>query len=241
MKIAISTKGDNLESKVDERFGRCPKFLIATVENKKITGFEVVTNKGAENAHGAGLLASEQMGELNIDVLITGKVGPKAAQILEDLKIEVHCSSGVISDVLSNFISNKFKATDVDIKKEQVIEEKTDDDEKILFPLTDSCKEDSSISEHFGHAPFFGLYDTKKKSLEILDNKLDHSNPKKSPIDQIEAGIGPTMIFVKGIGKRAIEIINKKGIKLRTGNFTTIRDVIDNLDKLDNKIENCGH
>jgi len=36
LKIAISSTGNNLESDVDSRFGRCPYFLIINIENNKI-------------------------------------------------------------------------------------------------------------------------------------------------------------------------------------------------------------
>jgi len=35
MKIAISSAGKNLESKVTEVFGRCPYFLVVEIDNKK--------------------------------------------------------------------------------------------------------------------------------------------------------------------------------------------------------------
>ncbi|MBU0615607.1 MAG: hypothetical protein KJ601_05945, partial [Nanoarchaeota archaeon] len=101
--------------------------------------------------------------------------------------------------------------------------------------------EESEISEHFGHAPFFGVYDTEKKELKIIKNDLDHTDPSKSPIDQIEEAVNPTTIFAKGIGGRAIGIIAGKGLKLKTGPYITVRDAIQNLDKLVDQTQGCGH
>ena len=113
--------------------------------------------------------------------------------------------------------------------------------ERIFFPLLDNKGENSEISQHFGHAPFFGVYDVEKNNLEIIKNNLNHSDPNKSPIDQIEETVKPTTIYAKGIGGRAIKIIAQKGLALKTGDYNTVKEVIDNLDKLENQTENCGH
>ena len=99
---------------------------------------------------------------------------------------------------------------------------------------------DSEISQHFGHAPFFGSYDLEKKELKIIENDLNHTDPDKSPIDQIQEVVNPTIIFAKGIGGRAIELIAEKGIALKTENFNTVKEVIENWDKLEDQTQNCG-
>ena len=40
MKIAFSSSGNNLESQLDPRFGRCPKFLIVDLDTMDIDVFE---------------------------------------------------------------------------------------------------------------------------------------------------------------------------------------------------------
>ncbi|MCK5282119.1 MAG: hypothetical protein KAK00_01815, partial [Nanoarchaeota archaeon] len=71
-------------------------------------------------------------------------------------------------------------------------------------------------------------------------NNLDHTDPTLSPIDQIEKAVNPTTIFAKGIGGRAINIIAQKGLSLKTGDYSTVKEVIENLDKLENQTESCG-
>jgi len=113
--------------------------------------------------------------------------------------------------------------------------------EKIFFPLLNDDGSNSKISEHFGHAPFFGLYNVDTKELKIIKNNLDHSDLSKSPIDQIEDAVHPTTIFAKSIGDRAIKLISQKGLGLKTGNYDHVQDVLNNLDKLTNQIKSCGH
>lgn len=114
-------------------------------------------------------------------------------------------------------------------------------DERIFIPLLDNNGENSKISPHFGHAPFFGVYDTAEGSLQIIPNDLDHVDQNKSPIEQIEESANPTVIFALGIGQRAIDIIAEKDLALRTGPYKTAGDVIANLERLEVLDSDCGH
>jgi len=242
MRIAISCQEDNIESMIDQRFGRCKYFLIVDIKDKKIIKTEAILNKGVQQGHGAGIRASEQIGELKVNAVITGNLGPNATNVLEKLGIKSYSASGNIKEAINNLINNKLKK--INEISEPHSKTKTlnkESNERIFFPLLDNNGENSKISQHFGHAPFFGIYDVEKKELKIIENNLDHTNPNKSPIDQIEETVNPTTIFAKEIGGRAIELIAKKGLKIKTGDYTTIKEVLDNLDKLKNQTQSCGH
>jgi len=241
MKIAVSADGDKLHSKVDQRFGRCKYFLIINIEEKEVGTFEAVENQGAIQGHGAGIKASQQIGDLGVEAVITGNLGPNATDVLSQLGIKAYHASGIIADVLVDFAEGKLELITEVAPSHSGIEKKESKGERIFFPLLDNNGEDSEISSHFGHAPFFGLYDTETKKLTITENSLDHTDPAKSPIDQIAEAVNPTTIFAKGIGGRAIQFIAEKGIALKTGEYDTVKEVIKNLDKLDDLTEGCGH
>ena len=57
----------------------------------------------------------------------------------------------------------------------------------------------------------------------------------------MEKAVNPTTIFAKGIGGRAIQLIADKGLALKTGDYDTVKKVIENLDKLKDLTEVCGH
>jgi len=57
MKIAISSAGAELNSQVDQRFGRCSYFLIVDVETNN---FEVYPNSAASASNGAGIEADKK-------------------------------------------------------------------------------------------------------------------------------------------------------------------------------------
>jgi len=240
MKIAISSDGTTIESKIDQRFGRCKYFLI--VDTEDTTKIEAIENQGALQGHGAGIKAAQQIGELDVKTAITGSLGPNATAVLDKLDIKAYHASGTVKYALDSFVNDKLdEIREVAAPHSGMPQEKQTNEERIFFPLLDNNGEDSKISEHFGHAPFFGVYNIEKKELKIVPNNLDHTDPNKSPIDQIEEAVNPTTIFAKSIGGRAIGIIAEKGLKLKTGNFNTVKEAITNLDKLENQTQSCGH
>lgn len=240
MKIAISSVGENITDKVDQRFGRCRYFIVVDTDKKDDT--KAIENQGALQGHGAGIRAAQQIGELGAKAVITGDLGPNATNILRQLGIKAYQASGTIKEVIDSFIGNKLEEiNEVAAPHSGMQPQKAREGEIIFFPLLDNKGEDSEISGHFGHAPFFGIYDVEKKELKITPNNLDHTDPTKSPIDQIQEAVNPTTIFAKGIGGRAISIIAQKGLKLKTGEFNTVKEVIENLDKLEDQTESCGH
>jgi len=242
MKIAISSDEDTLKSKVDQRFGRSEYFLIVNIEGDKVGTFEAIKNQGAIQGHGAGIKAAQQIGELKVETVITGQLGPNATTVLKQLGIKAYSASGVITDVLKEFVQNKLKEINEVAKAhngETTAKEKST--ERIYFPLLENKGVESKISDHFGHAPFFGLYDTKLKELTITKNDLDHTDGTKSPVDQIVEAVNPTTVFALGIGARAIQLFNEKGISLKTGECRTVQEAIDNFEKLGSQTSSCGH
>ena len=109
MKIAISSTGNNLESEVDARFGRCSYFLIVEIENNKIKDFKAIENTGKDQMGGAGITAGEIVAKQKVDAIITVNLGPRAFSVFEQFKIKVYSGEGKIKDVVQDFIKGKLK------------------------------------------------------------------------------------------------------------------------------------
>lgn len=107
MKIAISSNGTNLESKIDPRFGRCNNFVIVEVDNNKIKSDRGVTNPGFNQSGGAGITAAQFIGNENIEVVITGKVGPKAYTVLNKIGVKMYHGTGTVKDSVEQYIQGK--------------------------------------------------------------------------------------------------------------------------------------
>jgi len=107
MKIAISANGETNESKLDVRFGRCEYFQIHDIENKN---FKILKNKGLEANGGAGIAASNQLIDENVDVIITGDLGPNAFELIEKAEIKAYkCENISIASVLEKYNNNELQ------------------------------------------------------------------------------------------------------------------------------------
>lgn len=85
MKIAISSTGQKKESLLDQRFGRCDYFQIY---DAKTDGYMVIENKGISAKGGAGIAAASQIIDEDVEIIITGNLGPNAFELLEKAKIK---------------------------------------------------------------------------------------------------------------------------------------------------------
>ncbi len=84
--IAVSSEGPTLDDAVDPRFGRAAGFVIVSGDH----GTRYLDNGGSQAmAHGAGIESARRIAEAGATVLLTGVVGPKAAQALAAVGIAV--------------------------------------------------------------------------------------------------------------------------------------------------------
>lgn len=111
MKIAVTSKGTDLDSQLDPRFGRAVYILIVDTENLE---FEVLDNKDNVNAFkGAGIQAASMVSVKGAEVLLTGFCGPNAFKTLEAAKIKiVNDMSGTVRDAVKAFNEGKYVFSD---------------------------------------------------------------------------------------------------------------------------------
>lgn len=101
MKIAISSTGKTTNDLLDMRFGRCEYFQIHDTESENI---EILNNKGQNASGGAGIAASNQLIDENVNVIITGNLGPNAFELIEKSGIKAYkCEKIVITSVLEKY------------------------------------------------------------------------------------------------------------------------------------------
>jgi len=113
MIIGITISEKNEDSKVDPRFGRAPYFLIY---NEKSGEKKIVDNSQNLNApQGAGIQAAQNILKENIEILLTGNVGPKAFQLLAGANVQIYTEAAnlTVDDAVKAFKEGKLpKATD---------------------------------------------------------------------------------------------------------------------------------
>jgi len=87
MKIAICSKGNDLSSLCDDRFGRCETFVIFDTETKESF---VIDNEAKNEGIGAGGKAVKTLFGMGIDLLIAPELGPKAMEAIQAFEIETY-------------------------------------------------------------------------------------------------------------------------------------------------------
>jgi len=109
MKICISSTGKNLDAFVDERFGRCPYFLIVDTETMKV---KAISNESTLSSGGAGIKAAQIVAKEKVDSVISGNIGPNAFSIIQAAGIKVYTGAkGTIKEVIENFKKGKLNET----------------------------------------------------------------------------------------------------------------------------------
>ena len=109
MKIAVSSTGDNLESDVDMRFGRCKYFMI--VESDSMD-FNAISNESVMASGGAGIKAAETIVNQDAEIVLTGNIGPNAHRTLSAAGIKVFTgAAGTIKEAINKYKNNELNET----------------------------------------------------------------------------------------------------------------------------------
>ncbi len=90
MKVAVTSKGKDLGSPVDPRFGRCPYFVVVDTETMTTEGIE---NPGALAGAGAGVAAAQLIADAGADAVISNLVGPHAFAALKQGGIAIYAGA----------------------------------------------------------------------------------------------------------------------------------------------------
>jgi len=110
MKIAITAKGNSLESEIDPRFGRCSHFLVIDIDTMK---FEPISNESAMASGGAGIQAAQTVAKTEVKAVVTGNMGPNAFQTLSAAGIKVFIgANGTIKEAIEKYKKGELKETE---------------------------------------------------------------------------------------------------------------------------------
>lgn len=111
MKICFTSKGCDLESEVEARFGRAPYFVIYDDESG---AHEVAENiRNLEAASGAGVQSASTLVGKDCSWIVTGHIGPKAMSVLKAAGVKVVTGvTGPIREAIEAFTAGQLKETD---------------------------------------------------------------------------------------------------------------------------------
>lgn len=98
MVVCVTSTGDSKNSELDSRFGRCSHFVLFKNGAEDI---EIIENEAVRSGGGAGISSGQLMVEKNVQVVITGNVGPNAMSVLSAAGLEIF--KGVQGSVNENY------------------------------------------------------------------------------------------------------------------------------------------
>ena len=225
MKIAISSTGKDIDSKIDPRFGRCAFFIVIDSENME---YEVFENQSGMLGGGAGIQAAQFVASKGAEVVITGNCGPNAMRTLEaaGIKVITGCS-GTVREAIEEFkagrlnpsfeptvsehfgmrgslSSNAPSAPSVKVNKDSA-------SMRIVVPV-----DGNMLSQHFGHAEKFLIADIENGAIKHAEIKIP---PPHEPgvLPKWMSELGVNVVITGGMGRRALSLFDEKGIKVIVG------------------------
>jgi predicted Fe-Mo cluster-binding NifX family protein len=90
MKIIVTAEGNDLDGPTSPRFGRCPTYVFVDTETM---AFEAIPNPAAAAPGGAGIQAAQFVVEQGAQAVLTGNLGPNAADVFQAAGIPVYLNS----------------------------------------------------------------------------------------------------------------------------------------------------
>ncbi len=102
MKVAVTSIDGTMKGAIDERFGRCRKFVVYEAESKTSNVVDNIANLNLPQ--GAGIQTAQNVVNAGAQAVISGHVGPKAFQVLRAAGIDVYSASNMsVAEALTRY------------------------------------------------------------------------------------------------------------------------------------------
>ncbi|MDM8515858.1 NifB/NifX family molybdenum-iron cluster-binding protein [Desulfobacterales bacterium HSG16] len=107
MKVAVSSTGNNLNSQIDPRFGRCTYFIIVETDDMS---FETFKNENMALSGGAGIQSASFISSTGVKIVLTGNCGPKAMAVFSADNIEIFTGQrGTVKEAVERYRTSGMK------------------------------------------------------------------------------------------------------------------------------------
>ena len=104
MKIAVSSTGKDLNSAVDQRFGRARFFIVIDTETGAFTAHDNTQNLNA--LQGAGIQSAKNVVDFGAKAVISGNMGPKAFSAFQAAGVDMYTgAAGTVQEAVDAFKS----------------------------------------------------------------------------------------------------------------------------------------
>lgn len=117
---------------------------------------------------------------------------------------------------------------------------------RVVIPIIEDRGGDSQLSEHFGRAPFFAIFELDEGGQvaiqRIVPNDSEHFGGVGSPPDRI-LKLNPSAVITYGMGPRALSRFQDAKVAVLRANSSLVRDILSAYmrDDLEELTEGCRH
>ncbi len=91
MKIVVTANGAGLDAPASQVFGRCPTYVFVDTDSLES---ESVENPAISAAGGAGIQAAQFVVERGAQAVVSGNLGPNAADVLQSANVPLYLFDG---------------------------------------------------------------------------------------------------------------------------------------------------
>jgi len=96
---------------------------------------------------------------------------------------------------------------------------------RVCIPTEGKEGAGARVHGHFGSAPYFTIYDTKKETFKIFDNtNAHHSHGTCHPLGVL--GTSFDAVVCQGMGMRAVQKLNEANIRAYRATADTVAGII---------------
>jgi predicted Fe-Mo cluster-binding NifX family protein len=108
MKIAVTSKGEGIKAKIDDRFGRCEYFVIVDTDTMDV---KTIENEAKNEGSGAGGRAVRELSKNGVEVVIAPELGPKAVTAIKAFEVKAFKKGSyeIVEDVIKAYKTGKLE------------------------------------------------------------------------------------------------------------------------------------
>jgi len=234
MKIAVTSRGKDLNAEVDSRFGRCQYFIIYNTETDD---YEVIDNTSVSLGGGAGIQSAQTLAQRDVEAVLTGNVGPNAFQTLSAAGITIYAGvSGKVSEAIDEFKKGVLKPYGTPSVGDHFgagapVREtpKPSGKKRIAVAAEDDQGLLANVSAHFGRCPYYTMVEVEGKEITLsykVENPFSGSHGAEGEVPGFIHSQGADVIIAGGMGQRAVGFFKEFGIEVITSATGKVKDAV---------------
>jgi len=234
MKIVLTASGKEKNSLLSPHFGRCSYFAIYD----DVTGeWSFEENAAVYETSGAGIKAAQHVLDREAGVVLTGKVGPKAWQVLQSSSLEVFQISEVpLEEALKQYREGKAHnllsastgahSGPLPSSKQADHQNSSASGKKRIAVATDG----DQVARHFGRCQGYTM--VNYQNGQVI-NQSFIPNPGHEPgfLPRFLGEQGINCVIAGGMGGRAQQLFKEQDISFVVGVTGLVNEVVDKFIK----------